>query len=250
MKTCWSSYGLSFISICCITPLALYIIGVLNKLIFTQQWEGPGIAFRAFVFAVAVVVLCISMPTRCYGRITKKNFGSFYLSLPASTLEKFLSMILICVVICPLIGMGAYLAIDGLICLIDKSCGESILKLISDAYEIISKFLIARIPELETDSEMANSIISAIKQLCNPLLYLDDFAGCILPFLLGALYFKKNKVVKTILCLIGLSIILSFAFAPLTNNLDIFDQGFFTLIADKISLIDTISDSVTNIALL
>lgn len=250
LKTCWSSYGLSFISICCITPLVLYILGVLNGLIFIQEWGGPGIVLRTIICAIAFIVLCISLPTRCYGRITKKSFGSFYLSLPASNLEKFLSMILICVVISPLLGIGSYLAIDGFICLIDKSCGESIFHLIFNAYESVTTVLLPKITELEADSEMAASLMNAARQLCNPLLYLDDFAGCILPFLLGALCFKKNKVVKTILCLMGVSIILSFAFAPLTNNLDSFDANFFTSLGDNIALIDTISDSVVNIALL
>ena len=168
LKTCWSSYGLNFISICMIAPVAVYLVTILNNLIFLQEWSGPGVILRAIIFGVAIVVLGISQPTRCYGRITEKQFGSFYLSLPASRLEKFLSMIIISVIITPLLGIGSYLLIDSLICLIDKSCGDNLIYTISNIYSVLSEELIPRISETG-DIEVA-SVIGVVEKLTNPLL--------------------------------------------------------------------------------
>ena len=247
LKTCWSSYGLNFISICMIAPLAVYLVTILNNLIFLQKWSGPGVILRAIIFGIAIVVLGISQPTRCYGRITEKQFGSFYLSLPASRLEKFLSMIIISVIITPLLGIGSYLLIDSLICLIDKSCGDNLIYTISNIYSVLSEELIPRISEAG-DIEVA-SVMGVVKKLTNPLLYIDDFIGCILPFLLGALCFKKNKVVKTILCIIAASIVLSFATAPFTNEFP-FDGEQMISFFSHIDIIDTVSDTVVNLILL
>ena len=49
-----------------------------------------------------------------------------WIELPASRLEKYLSMMLVCLVIAPLAFFCIYLLGDAIICLIDKQCGISI----------------------------------------------------------------------------------------------------------------------------
>mgnify|MGYP004507115483 CR=1 FL=1 len=249
LKSCTSNFGLSFITLSAIIPLATYIICILFNLTFNDgTWQAPGIIFRTFLFVFIMVCIFIFMPVKCYGRLTEKNYGSFYLLIPASTLEKFLSMIILCAVVSPLVACSIFFLVDSILCLVDSTCGESVLYLISHAAEGIMDFI------YNLDLEENSHLLKFAHIVSSPWLYLDDIFGASLPFLLGALIFKRNKTAKTILSLIGISIILSILSAPLTNNLfetsfenvDIFETDIFS----NMPLIDTISDTIMNLLIL
>ena len=89
--------------------------------------------------------------------------------IPASKLEKFLSMVLITAVVIPMIAFCVSLGLDALLCAVDHTCGSS----------LISAFISA--------DQKINSIISLS-----------------LSFLLGAIFFKSSKTVKTFLVLFAL----------------------------------------------
>ena len=101
-----------------------------------------------------------------------------------------------------------------------------------------------------------------LEQLSSPLLYIDEIFGITLPFLLGAIYFKSGKTVKTILVLFAISTVSSIVMAPIVDSwssellenmnndptaiLEMFNNGLFK----NLVLMDTVTDTIVNVALL
>ncbi len=264
IRTCWANYGLSLLTISLIVPTVLYVVLTAFNLLLTSAWEGPEIGIRVFAFCVAMFCIIVTMPVKCYGKITEKQYGSFWLTLPASRLEKFISMFLMTCIIVPVTGIAIYLGMDALICALDHTCGNN---LTAAAVELIRKMgdmkeltmnLIDESITIE-DAALAQEIVS---QLNSPLLYVDEIFGITLPFLLGALYFKSGKTVKTILVIFAFSTVFSIALTPIMESWasevmagmndgttvirKLFDNGMFK----NLVLIDTISDTIFNVALM
>lgn len=258
-KGCVANYGLSLITISMLLYLICYVVTVSFGLIMNQGWEGLGLGTRATLFVIAMITLVITMPVKCYGKITEKQSGSLFLTLPVSRLEKFVSMLLMTIVVAPVIGTALYLGLDALVCLFDKTCGNNLVSEIQDLATIIMN-----IPEeaaMEAAlGEIPENVAKFIKEITCPWLYVDDMIGTSLIFLLGAVFFKKGKTVKTIMACIALaiaaSIIATPIMAPWTNELfDMMDNGNFDEIFNfgifrHAALIDTLNDTLVNIALL
>lgn len=173
----------------------LYVVWVLFSLVFTQTWTAPVIWARAGVFGLAVCGLSLYY-ARMYGFLTERKAGSQYLMLPASTGEKFASMIVISIIVVPIVFTAIYLALDGAITLLDKTAGSS---LIAGIGEIKSGF--NKMVEAEGDGFVISFgwfIISIVISSIENLLY----------FLLGGLIFKKWKIAGSI----GVSLLIGIIF--------------------------------------
>lgn len=158
--------GLSFLLMSCSGALTYLFVLILRWLAGWNELTLGGDA-RGFIFGVMIATLCIVTPARCYGSVTEVRAGRFFLLLPASVWEKSLSMILICAVVIPVAACAVYFGLDELLCLIDPSCGTPLLKLMG---------------------EEIWGITSVIPYS--------------LAFLLGAIFFKKSKMAKTIGCIL------------------------------------------------
>ena len=88
IRTCRSNFGLSLLTIALLFPVATYFITTVFNFVINSVWDGPDMGLRVFVFVVALLCMIITMPVKCYGRITEKQYGSSWLMLPASRLEK------------------------------------------------------------------------------------------------------------------------------------------------------------------
>lgn len=258
-RSCAANYGLSMLLIS-LMGVIIYAGTVIIGLLFTGKWGGPELSFRTFTFAVSVFCLMVTMPVKCYGQITEKRFGTQWLMIPASGFEKFLSMIIMTVVVIPVISCTIYLGTDAILCALDGTCGTGIFasfrSMINGFMEIsfASSSDMARFPELA----------HFVKQVSNPWLYVDDIIGMLLIFLTGAIIFKKSKTSKTILAYIALTAVLGMIATPFAktffNNFSdmaftaetpealnqLFDMGIFRHAA----LIDTINDTLVNLALM
>ena len=264
IRTCWSNYGLSLLTISILSPVFFYILITTFHLILNSSWDGPDMGLRFFVFCIALTCLVITMPVKCYGKITEKQYGTFWLTLPASRLEKFISMFLMTCIIFPIAGIATYLAVDALICTFDHTCGNN---LIAGAMELTRnmgdiKELTMNLVDESVTIEDAALIQEIVSQMNSPLLYIDEIFGITLPFLLGAIFFKNGKTAKTILVLFALSTVFSISITPIMENWasevmtglndgtavirKLFDNGLFR----NLALIDTISDTVLNLALM
>ena len=264
LRTCWANYGLSLLTITLLTPLALYLLTTAFNVLIKGTWDGPDLGLRVFIFAVALFCMVVTMPVKCYGKITEKQYGSFWITLPASRLEKFMSMVLMTCIIVPVTGIVLYLSLDALICLADKTCGTS---LAAGAVELLRNMgelnhLTLNLVDESFTIEDAAVIQEIMKEINNPWMYLDEIFGITLPFLLGAVYFKSGKTSKTIIALFVVSTAVSIVMAPFLSNwaaemvsnsngdahqiIEIFNNSLFK----NLVLIDTVSDTVFNLAIL
>ena len=186
LKSCAVNYGYS-LTLICLMGVIIYIGTVSMGLLFNGSWGGPTEAFRSNVFWMSMFVMAVTMPVKCYGGLTEKKTGSQWLMIPASKLEKFLSMVLITAVFIPMIAFCVSLGLDALLCAVDHTCGSS----------LISAFISA--------DQKINSIISLS-----------------LSFLLGAIFFKSSKTVKTFLVLFALgTVTMTVLFMILFNGVNI-----------------------------
>jgi hypothetical protein len=210
--------------------LIIYIGTIVMGLIFNFSWEGPQLGFRVITLLVAFAAIGIVMPSKCYGFVTDKKLGSDWLLIPVSSLEKTLSMILVSCIVIPTIFIIGYLSLDGIICLFDKTCGESIISALAKTSEIVTA-----LSQGITNPDIDISEIESFAK--NPILLLDDVIGSIQIFLLGAIFFKTSKVGKTILSMIALGI----AFSTLTSIL------FSGLLSDPEKLISFTESVMSNL---
>ena len=175
-----------------------YVLWLLFSLVFAQQWTTPPIAARVVVLILAFAILELYQ-VRTYGYVTEKKAGSSWLMIPASRTEKFVSMLLVTIIVIPFLFFAVFFLIDGFLSLVDPTYGTA---LISGAYGTY-KGLITGLSELGGSSPIelnaANLIFPTIISIFCNFLY----------FLLCGICFKKNKLVGAIAILFGLSLLLS-----------------------------------------
>jgi len=255
LKSCIAGYGLSFLLIS-LMGLIIYIGTVMMGLIVNGTWVGPDLGFRVTTFGICMFVLIVTMPVKCYGKITDRKDGSDWLMIPVSGMEKFLSMVIMTIFIVPVASAGLYLGTDAILCALDSTCGDSMItsRLLDDFLKIA----------VASDNDMAAfpDMAAFIRQVRNPLLYIDDIIGGCLIFLLGAIVFQKSKSVKTFIAIIVITTALGMIVTPVINvvfsNLattvnespealnDMFSLGIFRHVA----IFDTINDTIVNLILL
>jgi len=185
-----NNYGLSLL-ILGLIPILLYIITQFISLI-----SGNGISDLVdemkFVSIFSVWIIAIfSAGAKLYGFVTEKRAGSDYLMLPASTLEKWLSLALMVCIVVPAVLCALLFVSDGLMGLLfPNSYGD----------RIFSQVL---------DNRLFDSLGEEGIQFNLPAILFLGWCENILVFTLGALCFKKAKAAKTLLCIMGVSMVLS-----------------------------------------
>ena len=181
LKQLWHNNGKAAILLGGISVIC-YVIWVLGSLVFTGSWQAPGIAARLCFFAFGSLFL-VFYQTRTYGYLTQKQPGQAWLMIPASALEKAISMMIITVILLPLAYIVSYLALDGIIALLDKTAGDAILVGWVPASQEISNALSA------ASEEGFQFNLSA---LALPVIF--QFMGNLLYFLLCGICFRKWKI--------------------------------------------------------
>lgn len=247
LRGCVSNFGVTF-AVAVAAPLISYFFFGVFHLIFTGTWGSMPLVGRISFFIVIALILFIAMPAGCYGKLTDKHIGSQFLLLPVSSFEKTASMILITCIIAPVVFIAGYGALDALLCLVDPSQDTAIL-----SFSYLTKLF--NISGESIPIEYHDSFAA----LWNPILYADDFVGIVLIFLLGALWFKKGKVSKTIIAFILFNMVISMVSTPIIFNMVkstaitnenvwiLFDR--FDWVFRHLALCDTINDTVGNLVL-
>lgn len=266
IRSCAANYGLSLLTLTLLTPVALYMISSAFSFILGNGWDGPDMGFRATVFGIGMFCLAVTMPVKCYGKITEKQYGTFWLTLPASRLEKVISMIVMTCIMTPLLGIGLYLGTDALICALDSSCGDSIAyglaELSRGLGDLDGALGDVKINLLNNGITIEESTEKVFRQLTSPWLYIDEVFCITLPFLLGAICFRKSKTVMTFLAMAVISIGISIISTPimmgyvdgfLSENMTDIENANALLnsgLIKNLALIDMISDTILNLALI
>lgn len=202
--------------------LIVYLIWVIFSLVFTGTWQGPEIAVRAAVIVVGWIIL-ICYQTRTYGYLTEKRAGSSWLMVPASTLEKVLSMLLITVILQPLAYFCAYLLVDGLLALLDPTVGTALIASVGPAATEVHEALNEGVVQ-GFEVHLWMFFIPVILQAMYNLMY----------FLLCGITFKKWKLIGAFAVLIGISIVSTLFFS-------LFAWGDWV---DKLQMIKDMDDPV------
>ncbi|MBR4303389.1 MAG: hypothetical protein IKT80_07515 [Bacteroidaceae bacterium] len=215
------------------------------------EWVHANAGSRVSMMVTAFTIIIFTAPAKCYGGLTDKNTGSDFILLPASRLEKFISMILICCIVIPIVFIAGHLMVDYLICLVCPETGNCIITEISSKAELIF--------------EGADVPIEIIDRI-NWTSAIDDTWMIFLFFLLGALVFKKSKAIKTFLGGVAIITVISFLLTILlAPTIKEIDSLFYSYTAgmsraeikalllgwfNKMMLFDTIFDITINALLL
>ncbi len=197
-----------------LSGLIAYLFCGTIHLLVDGTWASYGLIGRAISFFVLLYVLILVVPSKAYGFFTDKRSGGFYTLIPASSLEKFLTMFFNTAILAPLAYVIIALAADSLLCLADPKCGET---LITTAAKGIQEF-----NEMcnFTSKDLDIQVFSSSELFWGVVVNIISWT---LIFLLGALYFKKNKIGKTILVMILVSMATSMILTPVMFHLG---EGF------------------------
>lgn len=171
--------------------LCEYVSVLVQKLPLTEIDTDVNIA----IITALMLFYPIFFPAKYYGYITDKKAGSDWALLPASALEKFLSMLIITLIVAPVLVFAVLLLSEFLISLVVPEVYTEL--------RILSMF----------DFVSVEAAVAAIFSMVNTVL-------C---FTLGAVCFKKAKMAKTLLAMFAVSLILT-ALVFLVGNL-ILDSG-------------------------
>lgn len=199
----WSNFGLSAV-ILGLAPVAVYLSVNIFALIFVDGWTSGSIAIPIVAFSIAIITSVFSAGAKLYGKLTNKKAGSTWILVPASTLEKTLSIICIVCIAVPLV-IGSLLICSDLILSLFPGYGDSLVLSIRDG--------------LETVHEEGGIRINALG------IAWIGWAQYLLIFVLGAVIFKKSKAAKTFLALFAISTLFGGLFGTMLTGTDLL-KGF------------------------
>ena len=185
------------------------MLSLMFSLIGNYDYSYAGIGARDTFWSISVVIFCVWLPATCFGYVTDKRAGGNFMLVPASTFEKTASMIINTAVIIPAAFIAIYMTSDFL-CTI--ASGEEMRE--SLAVHIGEGIFFG----------------IAMKEMTGHML-LSVHAGMLF-FLLGAVFFRKGKISKSILVLFGLGIILLFAVFFVLKNMANMSVEELDMIAD------------------
>lgn len=208
LRNAKNQWGLSFL-ICVLMPVMVFFITEAISYLLDGEPIKDNNQARIVGFVGAYIATLLISPSKIYGNLTDKKSGSDFLLLPVSTFEKWLSMVLVSSIVIPLALAFALSAIDALM-------GTILLDYYGAPF--ISSF---SIPVIFGAEEIVEGV-----SVNFVMLYVVYCCCCILPFTLGAVYFKKSKVAKTILSLMAISMVFSAIGLPLIGDIDGIESWF------------------------
>lgn len=211
-----NNYGLSLLLLGCM-PVIIFVLFQLIRLIFIRESVPESDELKVMITFISITVAILGAGAKLYGFVTEKRAGSDYLMLPASTFEKWLSMVLMVCVVLPVILFGLMFLSDTLLhWIFPVAYGTRIVDM--DFLQGISTGLL----NLEETGFYFNF----------PAVMYLNWCESLLVFTLGAVCFKKAKVAKTLLCIFAFSMVVSTLMVILTGNVNI-NSDFFDRFAEE-----------------
>lgn len=213
-------FGLSLL-VLALVPVIVFVFSELMSLLFVGELYSYHYVARFFSLYIGCFVITIAAPVKLYGGITDRRAGRDYLLMPASTLEKFASMMIIICLVVPVCYLATFFAADSLMTL----------------FPYYGDFLPSTLSSLNEDIVEIGEFLPNI----GGLIY-ATYVCSALVFTLGAIVFKKSKVALTLLAMFAfdmvLSAILGFVGVAIFNSIDP------SMIADKFDAVSP--DTVAN----
>ena len=187
----WRNNTRTAILLGCGSVLTVLIVGIFG-LLFDFQWHFANDPFRFFGFIICLGILELLM-AKTYGFVTDRKEGSDYLMLPASILEKWLSMMLVCLVVIPVLFLVTYFIVDGFVCAILPGTGTPLYQwayesigIANDKFDELNTFLHAQ--QVPLQYSVGSIIVPGIVSACCNYLF----------FLLCGLLFKRHKILNAV----------------------------------------------------
>ena len=193
----WQNAGTSLLIIT-LLPLAVWLFwwalsGVhdLPAIVPEVRW-----GFIACVVFLAVIVT----PSRMYRTCNLQKEGIYYAMLPASKLEKYLSMLLFTVVICPLLCLCGSIVLDYFLTMLPFGSYNKWLwqtDYLASGLDYYRMLVSGNVPDLDSEElRLFAEVVTPGKVVLYGLVaYLSDVAL----FLFTNTIFKKHKVLQTLL---------------------------------------------------
>ena len=192
------NFGSTLIAFCCMTAI-IWIF----SLLFSKSAEG---ASRLVVIVASVVFAMMIAPSKVYGNANLSREGVGFAMLPASSLEKFISMFIYCAIVTPVIVFFGGFLVDTLLSLFPFGGFEKSIHLYS--INEIARMMndhsgVAQLGEATVNFTDVFSIGAMRTSL-----YLSIIQWAAI-FMLGNMLFKKHKAGKTFACYLGIGYVLS-----------------------------------------
>ena len=195
-------------------PIGIWFLFYTNMSTFHSPYmHGGRYAILKFIMILAVILA----PSRLYKTCNDPRRGIQFAMLPASTLEKFLSMIFFCCVATPIIYMTGAVAIDTILTLIPGNNPY-------DGFvfnQIFNYDIVTIDPNMNSDAAEYYDEITKL-----PLYKFFAFLAYVSIFIFTNMLFKKRKVSKTIGILVVVGIIAMVAVIRFSMNYEGFDNSF------------------------
>lgn len=204
-RSLWPRYGVGM------TILASATLAVWLFVLLISQWTSDGLDEISVPIFVrwCVVIFCTFLsvliaPFRLYGECNKGKEGIYFAMLPASKLEKYLSMIIHCVVVVPLLVLGGSMVVDSLLWMLPFG-----------NYSDSLFFNLSHHPLWSELDYMDKESLQMLYFVTNPLLWIIYYLGSVMVFLFANTIFKRNKFLLTILALWGLGFVEQIIVTPI-----------------------------------
>lgn len=201
----WNRYGMTML-IVVLVPVAIWIVCLLLNMLPDANIEtSPAVRIGMLIFTM---LLCaILAPSGMYKNCNLPKDGIYYAMLPASHIEKYMSQILYCVIVSPLLCLAGGIVIDLILTVLP--IGPYKEWLFADWGVDIQ----AIYAEIEEGGEVMETVKYVITQMivAGVLGYLFYAAA----FMFTNTIFKSHKVLKTILAFI----VINFVLSPIGNVL-------------------------------
>ena len=203
------NYGTSLIVWCCLNA----IFWIFNLLFGSETM--PPVRFGMLCTWTALAMMMV--PSKVYGNANLSREGVGFAMMPASSLEKFVSMFVYCAIVTPIVVFfGGYL-IDAFLSVFPFGGFEKPIRLYS-LNEIIRMANDTEGVVNVGDFELSFDQVFPIGVMRTSL-YVGIIQWAAI-FMLGNMLFKKHKAGKTIACYLGIGYLLSMIFGQvfLTNG--------------------------------
>lgn len=192
------NFGTSIIVFCCLNA----IFWIINLLFGSETDTITRFGMLCIWTALAIMLV----PEKVYGKANLSREGVSFAMLPASSLEKFISMFLYCAIVTPIVVFfGGYL-VDAFLSIFPFGGFERPIHL----YTINE--IVRMIDDTEGAVQAGELNLSLEQVLPIGVMRTSFYAGIIqwaAIFMLGNMLFKKHKAGKTFACYLGIGYLLS-----------------------------------------
>lgn len=189
-----NQFGLTFLILCAL-PIVLWLL----TLVF--GFTMPRIA-RFGVAYIAVFLSAILVPAKAFGHINLQREGVSFAMLPASSLEKFLSIAILCI-LTPVLVMACSYVVDSLLVLLPFGGFDEFVS--GGTIKSVSSYMFLEVYGDGADSKAF--VMDVLGDLVSheEIRYFSSMMFYIALFLFGNSLFKTHKTAKTLVILIVFS---------------------------------------------